>query len=151
MPATNRGSGRQTSAPKRKAGRPKGSTKLQPDERTIEIISGLAKIQCTQVEAAAVLGVHVDTFSDFLRSQAKAKEAWDNGQPSGRASLRRTQFEMAKKNAAMAIWLGKQYLGQKDKSEVETSVHLHLTDAQIDDRIAVLMGKSGDVSSRPLH
>jgi len=32
----------------------------------------------------------------------------------GKASLRRDQFRMARNNASMAIWLGKQYLGQKD-------------------------------------
>ena len=35
----------------------------------------------------------------------------------GRASLRRGQFRLAEKNAAMAIFLGKQYLGQKDNPD----------------------------------
>ena len=36
----------------------------------------------------------------------------------GKASLRRTQFKIAEKgNANMAIFLGKQYLGQTDKAE----------------------------------
>lgn len=35
----------------------------------------------------------------------------------GRASLRKSQFEMARKNTTMAIWMGKQYLGQKDQVE----------------------------------
>jgi hypothetical protein len=30
------------------------------------------------------------------------------------------QFKLAEKNASMAIWLGKQYLGQKD--QVETTI-----------------------------
>jgi hypothetical protein len=29
-------------------------------------------------------------------------------------SLRRTQFKLAEKNATLCIWLGKQYLGQRD-------------------------------------
>ena len=32
----------------------------------------------------------------------------------GKSSLRRYQFNLAKTNATMAIWLGKQWLGQKD-------------------------------------
>lgn len=36
----------------------------------------------------------------------------------GKASLRRDQFRMAKSNASMAIWLGKQYLGQKDIPDI---------------------------------
>ena len=34
-------------------------------------------------------------------------------------SLRRTQFKLAEKNPTMAIWLGKQQLGQRDNIEVE--------------------------------
>ena len=38
----------------------------------------------------------------------------------GKTSLRRHQFELAKKgNATMLIWLGKQYLGQTDRPCVE--------------------------------
>lgn len=38
----------------------------------------------------------------------------------GKTSLRRLQFELARKgNATMLIWLGKQYLGQTDKPIAE--------------------------------
>ena len=33
----------------------------------------------------------------------------------GKISLRRSQFRLAEKNANMAIWLGKQYLNQRDE------------------------------------
>ena len=47
---------------------------------------------------------------------------------SGRASLRRMQYVAAKKgNATMQIWLGKQYLGQKDKQEIEHSGEIDQT------------------------
>lgn len=32
--------------------------------------------------------------------------------------LRRNQFKLSERSASMAIWLGKQYLGQKDSIEV---------------------------------
>ena len=35
----------------------------------------------------------------------------------GKISLRRMQWRLAEKNASMAIWLGKQYLDQKDVVE----------------------------------
>lgn len=35
----------------------------------------------------------------------------------GRISLRKNQLELSKKNAAMAIFLGKNYLGQSDNPE----------------------------------
>lgn len=37
-----------------------------------------------------------------------------------KTQLRKNQLELSKKSAAMAIWLGKQYLGQKDNITVET-------------------------------
>lgn len=37
--------------------------------------------------------------------------------PEEKTWLRQAQFELAKKNATMAIWLGKQYLNQRDQPE----------------------------------
>ena len=36
----------------------------------------------------------------------------------GKSSLRRAQWNLAQKNASMAIWLGKQYLGQRDIADL---------------------------------
>lgn len=47
-----------------------------------------------------------DTFEGVLKKLAG----------NTKLSLRRFQFQLAEKNVAMAIWLGKQYLGQKDKA-----------------------------------
>lgn len=120
MPVSESGSNEP--APRRKAGRPYGSTKLKLNEDTLQQIRGLARIQCTQNEAAAVLGVHKDTFSDFLHRYEKAMEAWEMGRENGRASLRRNQFKTAETNPTMQIWLGKQFLGQTDKIEERSSV-----------------------------
>lgn len=102
----------------KKMGRPVGSTKFQPTDETIKQIEGLARIQCTMKEAGAVLGVSERTFSDFLQAHIKALEAWENGKESGKASLRRNQYKMSETNPTMAIWLGKQMLGQKDNMTI---------------------------------
>ena len=47
------------------------------------------------------------TFSDAFNTTSEI----------GKSSLRRIQFRLAEKNASMAIFLGKQYLGQKDVIE----------------------------------
>lgn len=44
------------------------------------------------------------TFADTYKSKSQV----------GKSSLRRAQWKLAEKNASMAIWLGKQYLGQRD-------------------------------------
>jgi hypothetical protein len=116
---------------KNKGGRP---PKLQPTDETIKTIEGLAKIQCTNAEAAAVLSVSRETFEKFLGDHLKASEAWNNGKDGGKASLRRIQFGLAQKgNTAMAIWLGKQYLGQKDKQEIDQNVNVRIEDMGIDE------------------
>lgn len=96
---------------KNKGGRPKKLIDFK-------VFEELCKIQCTQVEIANVLDIDVDTL------QARLKENYGVGfseihkkfADHGRMSLRRYQFRMAEHNPTMAIWLGKQYLGQVDNS-----------------------------------
>ena len=80
-----------------------------------ELIKKLSYIQCTQLEIASVLDVAINTLrkdNDFLPIYKK-------GQEEGKMSLRRLQWKSADKgNVTMQIWLGKQYLGQKDKKEI---------------------------------
>ena len=59
-------------------------------------------------EMAAILGCSVDTLE---RNYA---DVIDKAREGGKMTLRRHQFRMAENNVAMAIWLGKQYLGQKE-------------------------------------
>jgi len=84
----------------------------------LEQLEKLGALQCTYDEAAAWFGVSRRTFATKM-TLAKYREAWDRGQLKGRISLRRTQFQLAKKSAGMAIWLGKNYLGQKDLQQIE--------------------------------
>ena len=52
-----------------------------------------------------------DTFSEVFKKYSSG----------GKISLRRTQFRLAEKNTAMAIWLGKQYLGQREVIDVDNT------------------------------
>lgn len=79
-----------------------------------EQVKKLAAIQCSNAEIAAVVGVNVRTIE--RRFAAAIKEGRENG----KCSLKRKQYEIAMKgNVGMLIWLGKQYLDQKDKRETE--------------------------------
>ena len=102
--------------PKRGVGRPLA---IIADEKTFREIEALAKIQCTQAEAASVLGVSRSTLDLFFKANPKARAKWDMGPGVGRASLRRNQFKLSESNATMCIWLGKQYLDQKDHQRFE--------------------------------
>ena len=86
-----------------------------------ETVDQLCELQCIGEEIAAGLGCDYDTLaknvkdkygcscSDYIRQKAQG----------GKASLRRSQWNLAKDgNATMLIWLGKQYLEQSDKQEI---------------------------------
>lgn len=114
--------------PKNKGGRPR---KLTPDEATLKQIEGLGRLQATVREAAAFFKVSPVTFEAFLK-QPGVREAFEEGKGQGLLSLRRSQFRLAESNAAMAIFLGKNYLDQADRVEqaVEHSGSLEVSDAR---------------------
>lgn len=151
------------SAPKKRAARNKGGRPpaLKADEATLGQIRNLAGIFCTQDEAGAVLGVSRQTFNRFLNSEPAAQEAWDFGQDTGRASLRRMQWRHADKNPTMAIFLGKNYLGQRSEVGVTGPgggplLHYDLTSLS-DDELAALesiharlaASRGGESGNRP--
>ena len=82
-----------------------------------QAVEKLANIQCTQEEIASFLGLSVRT----LQRDEEFCRIYKKGQDNGKMSLRRMQYKLAEKNATMALWLGKQYLGQKDNIEVEST------------------------------
>lgn len=95
----------------------KGRNLLILNERGMETIEKLASIQCIDEEIASVLGVCVDTLLN-KNNKDKFIEAKQKGKNIGRVSLRRKQFKAAEAgNVSMLIWLGKQYLEQKEQQE----------------------------------
>ena len=86
-------------------GRPKAD--IKPEQ-----VAALARIGCTQEEIAAVLKCTPLTLRNRFKEEIRS------GMDEMRASIRRWQYMKAKDgNVAMLIWLGKQYLGQKDRME----------------------------------
>ena len=93
-----------------------GRPKIQIDKEQFEKLCG---IQCTEEEIAAWFRCSVDTIENWCRDtyDTTFSEIFKRHSAAGKISLRRTQFKLAEKNTAMAIFLGKQYLGQTDKVE----------------------------------
>ncbi len=87
-----------------------------PIEIDYDLCEKLARVLCTQAEIAAILGVSLSTLEhdkEFLRIHKRGLEV-------GKASLRRMQYKAAEEgNSTMLVWLGKQYLGQRDKRDTE--------------------------------
>ena len=80
----------------------------------------LCSIQCTLNEIAGYFNCSVDTIERWCKRELKMSfaDAFKKYSVGGKISLRRWQFKMAEHNVTMAIWLGKQYLGQKDQQEI---------------------------------
>jgi hypothetical protein len=91
------------------------------------LIETLAGFMCTDEEIAASMSdknesITVDTLHNE-NNELTFLECKEKGQATGKASLRRNQFKLAESNAAMAIFLGKNWLGQTDKQEVKTELN----------------------------
>lgn len=97
-----------------------GSMSKKVTIRTSEV-KRLSTLQCTAEEIATFFGITVKKWRSILEADEVIRDAFNQGQTDGKLSLRRKQFRLAGDNASMAIHLGKQYLGQHDKSQVELS------------------------------
>ncbi len=79
----------------------------------------LCTLQCTKLEMCGFFDVTDKTLEDWCRKTYRMgfSDVFRQKRSKGLISLRRTQFQHAEKNASMAIFLGKQYLGQKDQPD----------------------------------
>ena len=89
--------------------------------RVIEML----KAQCKTVDIARALGISTDKI--YVRCQQDLgidfSALKEEKRSEGQNVLRFKQYEIALTgNVPMLIWLGKQYLGQTDKSEVESTL-----------------------------
>lgn len=82
---------------------------------------GLCQLQCTQEEMCGFFDVDDVTLNSWCKRTYKMRfsEVFKLKRGTGRISLRRNQWRLAETNAAMAIFLGKQYLGQSDNPVVD--------------------------------
>ena len=96
----------------------KGDTPAQNriDKKQFESLCGL---QCTLTEICDFFDVEDDTLNSWCKKNygTTFSDVFKLKKGKGQISLRRMQWKLAEKNATMAIFLGKQYLGQKDKIE----------------------------------
>ena len=96
---------------------PGGRPRIEFDLRLVE---DLGKIQSTHSELAAVLGVSIETVKRRLKDDPEFCAVYEKGLENGKSSLRRIQWKAALAgNTTMQIWLGKQYLGQRDMHSTE--------------------------------
>lgn len=96
--------------------------RIEIDRKQFE---NLCFIQCTLDEIAYWFRCSPDTIERWCKRELNCgfAETYKKYSVGGKISLRRAQFRMAETNATMAIWLGKQYLGQTEKQEVAVAIN----------------------------
>ena len=79
----------------------------------------LCWLQCTQQEIADWFDCSPDTIERWCQREYNKRfaEVFAQNRGKGKISLRRMQWQLAEKSPAMAIFLGKNMLGQTDKME----------------------------------
>lgn len=114
---------------KKKAGRPK----KQIDKRQFE---QMCEWQCTRSEIASFFDCDEKTITTWCKEtygmdfSSVCKIKAENG----KSKLRHIQFRMAEAGSErMAIWLGKQYLGQSDKQDIQIAEIEDTTRTEIED------------------
>lgn len=90
-------------------GRPRKEIKQDTFEK-------LCALFCTEEEIADFFDCTIDTINNWCKRTYNDTflEVYRKKKVGGKISLRRSQIRLAEKSAAMAIFLGKNYLGQKD-------------------------------------
>jgi hypothetical protein len=80
----------------------------------------LCFLQCTEREFCSWFDVSDETLNKWCKENYDGRtflDVFKEKRENGIISLRRTQFQLAEKSPAMAIFLGKNLLGQTDKME----------------------------------
>ena len=105
---------------------PAGRPRIEIKKEEFEKLCGL---QCTLEEIASFFNCSDDTIERWCvrNYNCNFADVYKKHAGKGKIALRRYQFNLAKTNPTMAIWLGRQMLGQRDRFET--------TDKEIYDRL----------------
>lgn len=101
-----------------RTGRPR--TKIEKEN-----FEKLCLMHCTLLEIAGFFDCSEDTIERWCVEKygQTFAEVYKRKSARGNISLRRSQFQSAESgNVTMQIWLGKQWLGQKEYQEIDLSV-----------------------------
>ena len=93
------------------------------DTKALESLAGMG---ATDEEIAGFFDVNVRTIERRKKDPAFV-EAMERGRAKGKLNLRRIQLKLAESNPAMAIFLGKQLLGQSDHAVAAVAVQVSFT------------------------
>ncbi len=115
-----------------------GRPRAEIDKEEFEKLCGM---QCTRDEICAWFNVTDKTLTGWCKRTygMNFSAVFAQKRATGKIALRRYQFNLAKKNASMGIWLGRQYLGQRDVVEQAIAI-----DAVKDDELSASLRALAD-------
>jgi hypothetical protein len=103
-----------------------------PPEADAEIMARLVhlgSIQCDLAQVAHSFGWTERELNLFFKRNDKARAAYENAAAETLEQLRAAQFKLAQKSPTMAIFLGKHYLGQGERRELDQSAEVRAAEA----------------------
>jgi len=118
---------------KNKGGRPKKEIDQVEFEK-------LCSMQCTKLEICDWFGLSDKTLERWCKDTYKLgfSEVFKKKRINGKIALRRNLLQMSSSNAAVAIFLAKNWLGMRDKLDVDTetaptpvTVNIQVEDGQV--------------------
>ena len=103
-----------------------GRPTVEIDKKQFE---NLCAMQCTEEDIAGFFDCNPNTINNWCKRNYTSEdgkamtflEVFAQKRSAGKISLRRNQWNLSKTNATMAIFLGKQYLDQRDQLDVTVS------------------------------
>lgn len=106
--------------------------KIEIDKKQFE---NLCALQCTKEEICGWFGCSNSVIEKWCKKEygKPYAEVYRDKRGLGKISLRRYQWKQAQQNSTMAIWLGKQYLGQKEPDRNEAAEALAKLDEVLKD------------------
>lgn len=116
------------------------------DQKQFENLCGL---QCTLEEICGWFDVCSDTLETWCKRtyERSFSEVFALKRGAGKISLRRSQWRLAEKNATMAIFLGKQFLGQRDNVDVNVTNNDGMPLDELETMVIGFDAGSGDSNS----
>ena len=104
----------------------------------------LGAAQFCEDELADALGVDAVALAKRMSGRKKGRLAYEKGRADGLVSLRNAQLKLAETSAPMAIFLGRFYLDQSERREVEPRESNEIAEVaqSVRDRLAALVAEA---------
>ena len=116
--------------PRKPTGKPNGRPRKEFDKKTFQDLVGLGCSQeeiCWYFRDETGKTANIDTLTRWCKREfgMTFQEYFkQNGCMALRMKVRKNQMRLSETSAAMAIFLGKNYLGQRDHTEVELNTNI---------------------------